>query len=59
MDKTSKQRVLAYKKSTEISEEELGVVSGGSNAGMTHERSVKGTGQIGNADVRYDEVWDW
>lgn len=59
MGKVSTQRVLGYKKSTELSEEELGVVSGGSNAGLSHSRNLKATGNNSNPDARYDEVIDW
>ncbi|CAM3702056.1 hypothetical protein LLO_2904 [Legionella longbeachae NSW150] len=59
MNKTGNQRVLGYKKSTELSEEELGAVSGGSNSGLTHSRNLKATGDNTNPDARYDEVVDW
>lgn len=59
MEKVENERVLAYVKSTELTEEESGNVSGGSNTMMTHRRSVKATGNSSSPDVFYDEVIDW
>lgn len=59
MEKEENERVLAYVKSTELTEEESGSVSGGANTMMTHQRSVKGTGNNSSPDMFYDEVVDW
>lgn len=59
MDKVSNQRVLGYKKSTELSEEELRRISGGSTSGVSHSQTLKATGNNSNPDARYDQVIDW
>lgn len=58
MDKSINQRVLGYKKSTELSEDELGVTSGGSNSELTQSRSLKITGDYSIPDACFDAVMD-
>lgn len=57
MDKDAN-RVLAYTKSTEITDDELSNVSGGNKSLMTRNTSVKVTGNP-LCDSSVDVVFDW